>query len=89
MVMHIDPDTGEEYEITAEEVLSLDNYYARLAKKQEEENLPAFATAKAVDGHTYQYRVIGKNPDGSLKTSQWDSIHLDESCACSDPERWY
>jgi len=38
-------------------------------------------TGRAVNGHVFDYRVTGFDPDGSTRTSQWDASHAD-SCDC-------
>lgn len=88
MVMLIDPDTGDEYEETEEDILATDRYYARMAKKRLEEGLPEFKYGRGADGHSYRYNVVGKYPDGTLRTTSFDSVHLD-NCPCRYPERWY
>lgn len=88
MVKLIDPDDGEEYEETMEDILSRERYYSRLVQAQQDNNLPQYKYGQAVDGHSYRYNVIGRYSDGSLRTSQFDAVHLDD-CGCKDPESWY
>lgn len=88
MVVQIDTDTGEEYEETEEEILAMDRYKAKMAEKRIKEDLPDFSTGFGVDGHKYDYPVIGRNSDGSYKTTSFDAIHCDD-CPCGDPEKWY
>lgn len=45
-------------------------------------DLPETITARAWNGHTMVYRVIGQHSDGSLITSQWDAYCADTCRAC-------
>jgi len=40
-------------------------------------------TARAFNGHTMIYNVIGRYADGSLKTSQWDAVCSTDCAACA------
>lgn len=53
----------------------------------QEPPLPDTIIAYGVDGHKYEYNVIGRYDDGTLRTESWNAMHTDD-CPCYTSEDW-